>query len=154
MQNYIQGTYVFEDVPLVEFMYLVFTRMPGKSYGRRLRSLLCLCDVSRALITSLACWFCLSALGLVLFQIAITSIAVFLKPEQKPLHTAKLLWCTYRKLVIGLHSTGQTSNTFSISKNTPQATWLQTENQLTLTGNLFFLNILFCIILIRYNFYC
>ena len=31
---------VGEDVPLVEFMYLVFTRMPGKSYGRRLRSLL------------------------------------------------------------------------------------------------------------------
>ena len=32
----------------VEFMYLVFTRMPGKSYCRRLRSLLlCLCDVFR-----------------------------------------------------------------------------------------------------------
>ena len=28
-----------EDVPLVEFMYLVFTRMPGESYSRRLRSL-------------------------------------------------------------------------------------------------------------------
>ena len=26
-----------EDVPLVEFMYLVFTRMPGESYRRRLR---------------------------------------------------------------------------------------------------------------------
>ena len=25
-----------EDVPLVEFMYLVFTRMPGESYGRPL----------------------------------------------------------------------------------------------------------------------
>ena len=23
---------IFEDVPLVEFMYLVFTRMPGESY--------------------------------------------------------------------------------------------------------------------------
>ena len=35
-----------EDVPLVEFMYLVFTRMPGESYSRRLRSLLlCMCDV-------------------------------------------------------------------------------------------------------------
>ena len=35
-----------EDVPAVEFMYLVFTRMPGESYPRRLRSvLLCLCDV-------------------------------------------------------------------------------------------------------------
>ena len=30
----------FEDVPLVEFMYLVFTRMSGESYRRRLRSLL------------------------------------------------------------------------------------------------------------------
>ena len=35
-----------EDVPVVEFMYLVYTRMPGESYPRRLRSvLLCLCDV-------------------------------------------------------------------------------------------------------------
>ena len=35
-----------EDVPVVEFMYLVFTRMPGESYPRRLRSvLLCLWDV-------------------------------------------------------------------------------------------------------------
>ena len=35
-------------------MYLVFTRMPGESYRRRLGSLLlCLCDVFRALINSL-----------------------------------------------------------------------------------------------------
>ena len=48
---------LFEDVALVEFMYLVFTRMPGECYRRRLRSflLLCLCDVFRALIISLAC---------------------------------------------------------------------------------------------------
>ena len=32
-----------EDVPLVEFMYFIFTRMSGESYRRRLRSLLCLC---------------------------------------------------------------------------------------------------------------
>ena len=58
------------NVPLMEFMYLVFTRMPGESYCRRLRSLLlCLCDVFRTLINSLICWFCTSALGLVLFQI-------------------------------------------------------------------------------------
>ena len=39
--------------PGVEFMYLVFTYMPGESYGRRLRSLLlCLCDVIRAQINS------------------------------------------------------------------------------------------------------
>ena len=46
--------YFFEDVPLVEFMYLVFTRMPSESYGRRLRSLLLyLCGIFRALINSL-----------------------------------------------------------------------------------------------------
>ena len=31
--------------------------MPGESYRRRLRSLLCLCDVFRALINSLVCSF-------------------------------------------------------------------------------------------------
>ena len=35
---------LFEDVPVVEFMYLVFTCMPGESYCKRLGSLLsCLC---------------------------------------------------------------------------------------------------------------
>ena len=50
---------LFEDVPLVEFMYLVFTRMPGESYRWRLRSLLlCLNDVFRgALINSPECGF-------------------------------------------------------------------------------------------------
>ena len=44
------------NVPLVELMYLVFTRMPGESYRRRLRSfLLYLCYVFRALINSLVC---------------------------------------------------------------------------------------------------
>ena len=43
-----------EDGPLVEFMYPVFTRMPGESYRRRFRFLLfCLCDVFRALIDDL-----------------------------------------------------------------------------------------------------
>ena len=41
-----------EDIPLAEFMYLVFTRMPDESYRRRLRSLLYLCYVFRALINS------------------------------------------------------------------------------------------------------
>ena len=41
---------------LMEFMYLVFTRMPDESYRGRLRSsLLYLCYVFRALINSLAC---------------------------------------------------------------------------------------------------
>ena len=39
-------------------MYLVFTRMPGESYRRRLRSvLLYLCYAFRALNNSLVCWF-------------------------------------------------------------------------------------------------
>ena len=41
-------------------MYLVFTRMPGESYRRRLGSLLLyLCYVFRALMNSLGCWFSL-----------------------------------------------------------------------------------------------
>ena len=40
-------------VPLVEIMYPAFTRMPGESHRRRLRSLLYLCYVFRALINSL-----------------------------------------------------------------------------------------------------
>ena len=55
----------FEDVPMVEFMYFVFTRMPGKGYRRRPRFLLCLCDVFRALINSLVCCLYTRALGLV-----------------------------------------------------------------------------------------
>ena len=48
----------YEDVLLVEFMYLVSARMPGESYRRRLRSLLLyLCYVFRALINSLVCSF-------------------------------------------------------------------------------------------------
>ena len=48
--------FLFEDVPLAEFMYFVFTRMPGESYRRRLGSLfLCLCGVFWTLINSL-CW--------------------------------------------------------------------------------------------------
>ena len=48
--------YMYEDIRLVEFMYLVFTRMPGESYRRRLSSLLLhLCYVFRALINSLVC---------------------------------------------------------------------------------------------------
>ena len=46
---------VDEDVPLVEFMYLVFTCMPGESYCRCLWSLLLCCDVSWVLIFPL-CW--------------------------------------------------------------------------------------------------
>ena len=51
-----QNTY--EDVPLVEFMYLVFTHKPGESYCRWLRSLLLyLCYIFCTMINSLVCWF-------------------------------------------------------------------------------------------------
>ena len=46
----------FEDVPLVEFMYLLSAHMPCESYCRRLGSLLLyLCYVFRALINSHDC---------------------------------------------------------------------------------------------------
>ena len=48
-----------EAVPLVEFMYPVFTHVLGESYRRRRKSLLLyLCYVYRALINSLVFWFC------------------------------------------------------------------------------------------------
>ena len=46
----------FEDVPLMELIYHVFTLMPRESNSRRLSSLLLyLCDVFRALIHSHVC---------------------------------------------------------------------------------------------------
>ena len=57
-QGEILNHFFFVTVPLVEFMYLVFTGMPGESYRRWLRPLLlCLCYVFRALINSHVCWF-------------------------------------------------------------------------------------------------
>ena len=47
---------VVEDVPPVEFMLLAFTRMPGESYRRQLRSLLLyLCYVFLVLINFPLC---------------------------------------------------------------------------------------------------
>ena len=46
---------LFEVVPLVVFLYLVFTHMPGETYCMRIRSLLLyLCYAFRALSNSLA----------------------------------------------------------------------------------------------------
>ena len=71
----------YKTASLVEFMYFVVTRMPGESYCRWLRSLLCLCDVFQVLINPLcvdsaqalwaSCHFRLwyETLGLILFQI-------------------------------------------------------------------------------------
>ena len=81
--THMPGETYTEDVPLVAFVYLVCTRMPGESYRRLLGSLLCLCDVFRALINSLVCWFCTSALGLVLFQICFQYCTVWSKGAEK-----------------------------------------------------------------------
>ena len=48
---------LFEDVPLLEFMYFVFTRMPGESYRRRLGLCCCTWYIFRAMINSLVWWF-------------------------------------------------------------------------------------------------
>ena len=54
------------DVYLVEFKYLVFTRKPGGSCCRPLRSLLlCFCDVCQWD----ACWFFIHTLGLIRFRL-------------------------------------------------------------------------------------
>ena len=64
-ESSIGGSHLTVTVPLVEFMYLVFTCMPGESYGRQLRSLLlCLCDVFQGLTNSLVSWFILLWLGM------------------------------------------------------------------------------------------
>ena len=47
-------------------MYLIFTRVPCDN--RRLRSLLCLCDVFWMVTNSLVCRFCTGVLSFVLFQ--------------------------------------------------------------------------------------
>ena len=55
-----------DDVPPVEFMYLLFTCMPGESYRMWLRSLLLyLCQAFWiwVLINCLVCWFVLSVLS-------------------------------------------------------------------------------------------
>ena len=71
----VHGTWTppeLHPLPLVEFMHLVFTCMPGDSYCKPFRPLLlCLCDVFRAQINSLVCWDCTCAVGLVLFQILV-----------------------------------------------------------------------------------
>ena len=54
--SFITAVRSYKCMAEVEFTYLVFTRMPGESCRRRLRSLLlCLCYVFLALINSLVC---------------------------------------------------------------------------------------------------
>ena len=60
--------------PLVEFLYLVFTRMPGESYRRRPRTLLPSCGVFRVPINSLVCGAYARALGLCLLETVADSV--------------------------------------------------------------------------------
>ena len=91
------GPPLFEDVPLVEFMYLVFTRMPGKSYPRLLMSLLlCLCDVYRVLIDSLVSRHCFGTY-LKFFRSMCVCVCVC-KPQKK--ETKDFLFCLLPFIVL------------------------------------------------------
>ena len=48
-RKYTSTDYCIEDVPLVEFIYLMFPCMPGQSYHRRRGSLLYLCYIFQAI---------------------------------------------------------------------------------------------------------
>ena len=50
MHNQQSGDVISDNVPLLQYMYLVFTRMPDESYRRRLRSWLYVCNVFGALL--------------------------------------------------------------------------------------------------------
>ena len=68
---------LYGHVPLVEFIYLVFTCMPGESNHRQLRSLLLsLRYVFWVQINFLVGWFCTSTPGFVLFQICMVVLSI------------------------------------------------------------------------------
>ena len=91
------------NVPLVEFMYLVFTRMPGESHRRWRRSLLlCLYDVSRALINSFVFWFILNVFVVVVFLPPSVLVLVWLLRE-KVLHKGNLKAKIQFRLAAGLY---------------------------------------------------
>ena len=70
-------------------MYLVFTRTPVESHGRRLKSsLLCSCDIFRALINSL----CLLLLFLFCF--------FFLDSNQYVMQVTKVYLCDSKHLFV------------------------------------------------------
>ena len=86
-----------EAVPLAEFMYLVFTRVPGENYRRRLRFLLLyLCYVFRALINSLVCW--LFTQRKILSGETILSTTTWTRAH---IHTGT---CTHEYILSGIHN--------------------------------------------------
>ena len=96
--------FIFAAVQLVGIIYLVFTRMSGESY-RTCDSGPCCCTCVtyfQTLINSLVCWFCTSALGLVLFQIYFSIEIVWRQPG----HTQSL---AFRHLPLNFATTGYAS---------------------------------------------
>ena len=72
---YATGGIPFEDVPLMEFIYLVFYSHARWSYHRWFKSLL-LCPLSvECLLFPFVCWFYTGALGLILLQIVTVKFA-------------------------------------------------------------------------------
>ena len=66
----------YEDAPLVKFMCLVFTRIPGESYRMRFRSLLLyLCQVFGALITE----------GYFSTRVVVVAVVVVAEPDCLPM---------------------------------------------------------------------
>ena len=114
--NYIFFLFCFlfclKDVALVEFMQLVFTRMPGESYRSRLMSLLLyLCYAFRALINSLVSWFA-RALSASFCFIFLTTGKV---KRQREDHPRRLYRLTVSKCFIRLctaHRFGSKDNVF------------------------------------------
>ena len=102
-----------EDTPLVEFIYLVFTHMPGEGYHRWLRSLLlCLCDVFQGLINSLVWWFCTGALGLILFKIVMikfSNLTTGTSTETSDLFVCLGGWTMVVVLLLGIYGTQEGS---------------------------------------------
>ena len=77
-----------KDVPVVEFLYRVFTRVPGESYCRRLGSLLLyLCYVFRALIK-------LSCVLIFFFSFFVVVVVVVFLSGRPPLATTGRFFCT------------------------------------------------------------
>ena len=97
-----------EDVPLVEFMYLVFTCMLGESYHRWLGSLFCMCDIFWTLINSFACWFYTGTTGLILFQTVLRrSAPLRWHPVFANVLPKKLATWSWKYMI---HDAGMTSN--------------------------------------------
>ena len=80
-----------EVIPVVEFIYLVFTRMPGGvTVGNS--GLCCVPCLSSALMS--LCWFYTSALGLILFQI----MSVISLEHVRKSKLRVFLWSTWHKI--------------------------------------------------------